>query len=360
MACSALIPSMYLIPVIFFKASLTLHRLNVEVVYVPDITPNPFSSLCEAAYRRNASTPGPDEDPAGWLALSHANIHGKLLFNHQHLVNDRQAYLRCTVSLLILRPYAMLDCNINYPCSCLLPNQCVFFSLSKYSTVNWSIRFSNVTLEEAWFPAILASTAQILKRLTCSQTMNASGFASSVGYIYMKIQSRPIHEHSRPRMPVVTRFHRGLLRKLRPLRELFGGQPVRKNQIHVTCRARFIWIRSCSPHPSFYSSRFQWAFSPHCPLCGCSDSECFKIQYTIELYPFEFRVFKCTNSGFNTDSVMKKHKAFLTHPVIIASRHRQGPAPVPATVLRPHPRKKMEFPPPEFSFRLIWNTYFIL
>ena len=95
--------------------------------------------------------------------------------------------------------------------------------------------------------------------LTHSQTMNTFEFASSVGYIYMKIRSRPIQEHSRTRMRKVTKSHLELLSKSISLRELFGGQSPRKNQIHVTCRARFIWIRSCSPHLSFCYSRSQWA-----------------------------------------------------------------------------------------------------
>ena len=92
-----------------------------------------------------------------------------------------------------------------------------------------------------------------------SQTMNTFEFASSVGYIYTKIRSRPIHERNKTRTPIVTKFHLELLSKSISLRELFGGQSVRKNRIHVTCRARFIWIRGCSPHPSFCCSRFQWA-----------------------------------------------------------------------------------------------------
>lgn len=73
------------------------YRLNVEVTYTPESTPDPFSLLCEAAYHRNTTIPGPDEDPDGWLTLSHANIHGKLCFNGRH------AHLRCTVS----RPYPL-------------------------------------------------------------------------------------------------------------------------------------------------------------------------------------------------------------------------------------------------------------
>jgi len=76
----------------------------------------------------------------------------------------------------------------------------------------------------------------------------------------------------------------------------------------------------------------------------------FKVLYTIELYPFESSTFKCTNSGFNTDNVMRNPKAFMTHPVTIVSKHREGQVPVPATILKPQSRKGVEFPPPEFSF----------
>ena len=85
-----------------------MYRLNVEVTYAPDSTPDPFSLLCEAAYRRNTTIPGPEEDPDGWFNLSHANIHGKLCFNGQH------AHLRCTVSRSYF--YRMfLGCSINSP-----------------------------------------------------------------------------------------------------------------------------------------------------------------------------------------------------------------------------------------------------
>ena len=233
-----------------FWTNLTLYRLNVEVIYVPDSTPDPFSLLCEAAYRRNTTIPGPDEDPDGWFTLSHANIHGKLCFNGRH------AHLRCTVSWLYT--YGMLGsvALTPSPYSSLLPNQCIFFSLSTHK-INWSNPFSNVTLAGPWFPVTSAFTAKILKHLTHSQTMNTFGFASSVGYIYMKIRSRPIHVHRRS---MATRSRLELSSKLRSLRELFGGQSVvRMSQIPVTCRARFIWISSCSPHLSFCCSKFQWA-----------------------------------------------------------------------------------------------------
>ena len=71
-------------------------------------------------------------------------------------------------------------------------------------------------------------------------------------------------------------------------------------------------------------------------------------QYTIELYPFESRLFKCTNSGFNNDSVSRNPKAFMTHPVTIASKHRPGPVPVPSTIVKPHFRRID--PAPDFSF----------
>ena len=71
-------------------------------------------------------------------------------------------------------------------------------------------------------------------------------------------------------------------------------------------------------------------------------------QYTIELYPFESRVFKCTNSGFNSDNLTRNPKAFMTHPVTIASNHRSGPVPVPSTIVKPHLRRLD--PAPEFSF----------
>jgi hypothetical protein len=150
--------------------------------------------------------------------------------------------------------YAII--NINAPYSFLLSNQCVLFSPSiQYNPL--IPLFSNATLAEASFPAILPSTAKILKHLTHSQTTNASGFVSSVGYIYTGIRRKPIHEHSRSRMPMVTRPHLALLRKSRPSRELFGGQSLQTNQIHDTCGARFIWMRSYSPRLSFYCSKFQ-------------------------------------------------------------------------------------------------------
>lgn len=74
----------------------------------------------------------------------------------------------------------------------------------------------------------------------------------------------------------------------------------------------------------------------------------FSPQYTIEIYPFDSRVFKCTNSGFNTDGVTRNPKAFMTYPVTIASKLRQGPVPVPSTILKPHLRRID--PAPEFSF----------
>ena len=98
------------------------NRLNVEVTYVPESTPDPFSLLCEEAYNRNETIPGPDEDPEGWLILSHANIHGKLCLNGRH------AHLRCTVSRPY--PYRMLGCAINSSYSFLFPNQYIFFFLS--------------------------------------------------------------------------------------------------------------------------------------------------------------------------------------------------------------------------------------
>lgn len=99
MGCFALIPGAYLHQndfVNILRTTLT-RRLNVDIVYRPDSTPNPFSLLCEAAYCENATTPGPDDDPVGWVTLPNANIHGKL-----SLFNDRHAHLRCTVSLLHL------------------------------------------------------------------------------------------------------------------------------------------------------------------------------------------------------------------------------------------------------------------
>ena len=105
--------------VIILLNQFEMYRLNVEVIYVPDSTPDPFSLLCEAAYSRNATTPGPEEDPDGWFTLSHANIHGKLCFTGRH------AHLRCTVSQSYF--YGMLGSSINSPYSFLLPNRCIFF-----------------------------------------------------------------------------------------------------------------------------------------------------------------------------------------------------------------------------------------
>lgn len=86
----------------YYFEQFNMYRLNVEVTYAPESTPDPFSLLCEAAYHRNTTIPGPDEDPDGWLTLSHANIHGKLCFNGRH------AHLRCTVS----RPYPLWNVEL--------------------------------------------------------------------------------------------------------------------------------------------------------------------------------------------------------------------------------------------------------
>ena len=123
--CSALIPSSYSFVLRSLFWTSLVYRLNVEVAYAPESSPDPFSMLCEAAYRRNTTIPGPDEDPDGWFTLPHANIHGKLCFNGRH------AHLRCTVSRSY--SYRMLGCNINSPYSSLLPNQYIFFSLSTHS-----------------------------------------------------------------------------------------------------------------------------------------------------------------------------------------------------------------------------------
>ena len=40
----------------------------------------------------------------------------------------------------------------------------------------------------------------------------------------------------------------------------------------------------------------------------------------------------------------------MTHPVSIATQHRQGQAPIPVTILKPHCRKNKEHPAPDFLF----------
>ena len=102
-----------------------MYRLNVEVTYAPESTPDPFSLLCEAAYLRNTTIPGPDEDPDGWFTFPHANIHGKLCYTGRH------AHLRCTVSRSYL--YGMLGFGINSPYSSLLPNQYISFIFSTHT-----------------------------------------------------------------------------------------------------------------------------------------------------------------------------------------------------------------------------------
>ncbi|KAF9461997.1 hypothetical protein BDZ94DRAFT_1322890 [Collybia nuda] len=53
-------------------------KIRIPVVYIPKITPEPFSHLRQLAYRENTPLPDPIDDPEGWLTLPAANIRGVL------------------------------------------------------------------------------------------------------------------------------------------------------------------------------------------------------------------------------------------------------------------------------------------
>lgn len=264
-------------------------KLNVEIAYVPDIIPNTFSLLRKAAYRENATIPGPDEDPKGWSTLPNANIHGKLSFNDR--CNDRHAYLRCTLSLAKPQCYtrgSVIPCHLsihstNTEALDILANHkyirvCLVRRIHYYEDPKQAYsrtqQFSNATGDHVVPPGVREQAETIAR---------AVWWSSSTDELDRRCLEGEIH----------------LDKELQP------------------------------------SSQFLL----------------FKVLYTIELYPFESSVFKCTNSGFaNTDSLMRTPKAFLSHPVSIATQHLQGQVPVPATKLKSQCRKRRGFRPPEFTF----------
>lgn len=79
-----------------FLLSYVNYRLRVNVAYVPDITPAPFSLLRNYAYGENTPLPGPEIDPEGWYALPTASIRGRLF-------SERMVKLRSSVSNFFLR-----------------------------------------------------------------------------------------------------------------------------------------------------------------------------------------------------------------------------------------------------------------
>ncbi|KAF8806268.1 hypothetical protein BYT27DRAFT_7339440 [Phlegmacium glaucopus] len=259
-------------------------KLNVEIVYVPDITPEPFSLLREAAYRENTRLQGPDDDPEGWFTLPHANIHGKLFSSDQH------AHLRCTVSLA--KPHC-------YPRGSVIP-------------CHISIHSTNTEALD-----ILANHRSVRVCLV-----------------------RRIHFHEVPKQAHSRKQHFPTA----------NGNQVPPGVIEqVETIERAVWWPTNSDEPDTRCLEGELHLNQE--LQPSSQFLLFKVSYTVELYPFESSVFKYTNSGLaNTDNNMRKPKALISHPVIIATQHRQDQVPVTVTKLKPYPLKRIEFPPPDFSF----------
>lgn len=84
-------------------------KLHVGVVYIPGITPAPFSSLRQVAYENNMIVPRPDVDPSGWHTLPPVTVKGQLLAN-------ADVELHCTLSLANPRSYTrgtVIPCHIS-------------------------------------------------------------------------------------------------------------------------------------------------------------------------------------------------------------------------------------------------------
>lgn len=64
-------------------------RIRTPVVYIPKITPDPFSHPRQLAYHENTVLPGPTEDPEGWFKLPMAKIRG-VLFQQRTVELDCQ------------------------------------------------------------------------------------------------------------------------------------------------------------------------------------------------------------------------------------------------------------------------------
>ncbi|KAF8914294.1 hypothetical protein CPB84DRAFT_1742084 [Gymnopilus junonius] len=67
-------------------------KLQVNVEYVPSVTPAPFSLLRSYAYGENLPSPSPEIDPEGWHALPTASVRGRLF-------SERMVKLRSTLFL---------------------------------------------------------------------------------------------------------------------------------------------------------------------------------------------------------------------------------------------------------------------
>ena len=67
-----------------------LHRLQASIVYIPDITAEPASSLRQRAYLEGNLVPSPADDPLGWVAKPQVLITGSLYYSF--------VGLECTVS----------------------------------------------------------------------------------------------------------------------------------------------------------------------------------------------------------------------------------------------------------------------
>ena len=62
------------------------------MIYLPEVTPAPSSSLRQLAYAENMGMAGPDVDPEGWHALPSVTVRGTIF-------RERSIKLHCTVSL---------------------------------------------------------------------------------------------------------------------------------------------------------------------------------------------------------------------------------------------------------------------
>ncbi|KAF4619752.1 hypothetical protein D9613_004949 [Agrocybe pediades] len=84
-------------------------KLQVDVSYVPDITPSPSSILRQLSYGENLAIPGPEVDPAGWSVLPPVTMRGKLF-------GERNVKFQCTLSLANPKSYTrgtFIPCHLS-------------------------------------------------------------------------------------------------------------------------------------------------------------------------------------------------------------------------------------------------------
>ncbi|TCD64993.1 hypothetical protein EIP91_003360 [Steccherinum ochraceum] len=90
-------------------------RVDRDTVFsfTPFIYPEPFSQARQAAYRHNHPVPGPDLDPAGWIAMESIAVRGSIF-------NARAVDAVCTLSLakpLMYTRGTVIPCSITIDCT---------------------------------------------------------------------------------------------------------------------------------------------------------------------------------------------------------------------------------------------------